>query len=84
LIVIWYLLSSLLLCSPGGERSYATVAFLLALGTWTASPFRAMDEYDMFLDRVHRRIATQTLLEFALEESHLQFVLLTQQVSILQ
>jgi hypothetical protein len=56
------------------------VAFILALGKWTESPFRAMDEYDVFMDAVNRRIATQTLLEFALEEDGLQFVLLTPQV----
>lgn len=39
-----------------------------------------MDEYDVFMDAVNRRIATQTLLEFALEENNLQFVLLTPQV----
>jgi hypothetical protein len=64
----------------GGERSFTTVAFILALGKFTESPFRAMDEYDVFMDAVNRRIATQTLLEFALEENNLQFVLLTPQV----
>jgi chromosome segregation ATPase len=66
--------------SAGGERSFTTVAFILALGKFTESPFRAMDEYDVFMDAVNRRIATQTLLEFALEENNLQFVLLTPQV----
>lgn len=56
------------------------MAFILALGKFTESPFRAMDEYDVFMDAVNRRIATQTLLEFALEENNLQFVLLTPQV----
>lgn len=66
----------------GGERSYTTVAFILALGKFTESPFRAMDEYDVFMDAVNRRIATQTLLAFALEEVELQFVLLTPQVCV--
>jgi hypothetical protein len=43
-----------------------------------------MDEYDVFMDAVNRRIATQTLLEFALEENNLQFVLLTPQVGLLE
>ncbi|KAF8073157.1 SMC6 [Scenedesmus sp. PABB004] len=64
----------------GGERSFTTVAFVLALGEFTESPFRAMDEYDVFMDAVNRRIATQTLLEFAREKAHLQFVLLTPQL----
>jgi DNA repair ATPase RecN len=31
----------------GGERSYTTVAFTLALGGHTEMPFRAMDEFDV-------------------------------------
>lgn len=31
----------------GGERSYTTVAFTLALGAMTEMPFRAMDEFDV-------------------------------------
>eukprot|EP00775_Hariotina_reticulata_P003759 gene3759-4018_t len=63
----------------GGERSFTTVAFILALGEYTESPFRAMDEFDVFMDAINRRIATQTLLEFAREKGHLQFVFLTPQ-----
>lgn len=72
---------ALILCPAGGERSFTTVAFILALGEFTESPFRAMDEFDVFMDAINRRIATQTLLEFAREKGHLQFVFLTPQVS---
>jgi chromosome segregation ATPase len=64
----------------GGERSTTTVAFFLALGGYVESPFRIMDEYDVFMDAVNRRHATQALLEYALDAPHLQFVLLTPQV----
>jgi chromosome segregation ATPase len=63
----------------GGERSFATVAFALALGAETAMPFRAMDEFDVFMDAVNRRAAVENLLSFAAEQSDLQFVLLTPQ-----
>jgi chromosome segregation ATPase len=39
-----------------------------------------MDEFDVFMDAVNRRIATQTLLEFALEQGYLQFIFLTPHV----
>jgi structural maintenance of chromosomes protein 6 len=63
----------------GGERSYTTVAFTLALGSTTEMPFRAMDEFDVFMDSINRRIAMENLLQFAKEQPDLQFVLLTPQ-----
>lgn len=57
-------------CS-GGERSFTTLALLLALGERLETPFRVMDEFDVFLDPMARRIALHTLvsrrdLEFSL------------------
>ena len=63
----------------GGERSYTTVAFTLALGSTTEMPFRAMDEFDVFMDSINRRIAMENLLQFAKEQPDLQFVFLTPQ-----
>lgn len=66
--------------ATGGERSYTTVSFILALGHWTESPWRAMDEYDVYMDAINRRVSTETLLEFALDNADLQFIFLTPQV----
>ena len=46
----------------GGERSFTTLSLLLALGENLETPFRVMDEFDVFLDPVARRIALQTMV----------------------
>ena len=33
----------------GGDRSYSTLCFALALHEMTEAPFRAMDEFDVFM-----------------------------------
>ncbi|DBA94579.1 TPA: hypothetical protein ACH3X1_002162 [Trebouxia sp. C0004] len=63
----------------GGEKSYTTVAFALALGEWTQSPFRAMDEFDVFMDAINRRVAMENLFSNSLEHPDLQFIFLTPQ-----
>ncbi|KXZ52761.1 hypothetical protein GPECTOR_8g151 [Gonium pectorale] len=63
----------------GGERSYTTISLLLAVGASTESPFRCMDEFDVFMDSINRRVATETLLEFAYENSGFQYIFLTPQ-----
>ena len=68
-------------CFAGGEKSYTTVAFALALGEWTQSPFRAMDEFDVFMDAINRRVAMENLFSNSLEHPDLQFIFLTPQVS---
>jgi len=63
----------------GGERSYTTLALLLALGESLETPFRVMDEFDVFLDPVARRIALQTMIEVAKTFEHRQFIFITPQ-----
>jgi hypothetical protein len=56
----------------GGERSFVTVAFALALGAETAMPLRAMHDFDVFMDAVNRHAAVENLLSFAAEQSDLR------------
>lgn len=49
----------------GGERSFSTVAFVLALWHHCPSPFKLMDEIDVFMDMVTRRISYSALIKFA-------------------
>jgi len=46
----------------GGERSTATMTFLLALQQHVRSPFRAVDEYDIHMDPKNREIITKLLV----------------------
>jgi len=46
----------------GGERSTATMTFLLALQQHVRSPFRAVDEYDIHMDPKNREIIAQLLV----------------------
>ena len=63
----------------GGEKSFSTLAFALGLGQLCDSPVRAMDEFDVFMDKVNRRISTTELMKFAFSENFRskQFLLLT-------
>jgi len=45
----------------GGERSTATMTFLLALQQHVRSPFRAVDEYDIHMDPKNREVIANLL-----------------------
>lgn len=55
------------------------MALLLALGENLETPFRVMDEFDVFLDPVSRKIALQTMINVAKEMEHRQFIFITPQ-----
>ncbi|KAG4116970.1 hypothetical protein ERO13_D12G200300v2 [Gossypium hirsutum] len=59
-----------------GERSFSTLCFALALHDMTEAPFRAMDEFDVFMDAVSRKISLDTLVEFALAQGS-QWIFIT-------
>ncbi|XP_066397226.1 structural maintenance of chromosomes protein 6B-like [Miscanthus floridulus] len=60
----------------GGERSFSTLCFTLSLHGMTEAPFRAMDEFDVFMDAVSRKISLDTLVEFAVEQGS-QWIFIT-------
>ncbi|XP_018776558.1 structural maintenance of chromosomes protein 6 isoform X2 [Serinus canaria] len=61
----------------GGERSFSTVCFILSLWNISESPFRCMDEFDVYMDMVNRRIAIDMILERADFQQYRQFILFT-------
>lgn len=63
----------------GGERSYTTLSLLLALGECLETPFRVMDEFDVFLDPLSRKSALFTMIMLAKQMSHRQFIFITPQ-----
>ncbi|XP_030832189.1 structural maintenance of chromosomes protein 6 isoform X2 [Strongylocentrotus purpuratus] len=63
----------------GGERSFSTVCLIMALWESVESPFRAMDEFDVFMDMMNRKICIELLLKFAEDQPIRQFIFLTPQ-----
>jgi chromosome segregation ATPase len=41
------------------------------------SPFRAMDEFDVFMDAVNRHLSLKLLIESARQQRHRQFIFIT-------
>ncbi|KAF9134960.1 Structural maintenance of chromosomes protein 6 [Mortierella sp. 14UC] len=63
----------------GGEKSFSTICFLLALWNSMASTIRCLDEFDVFMDAVNRRISMGMLIEAARQADGVQFILITPQ-----
>lgn len=63
----------------GGERSYSTIAFLLALWSCVSFPFYFLDEYDVFTDQMNRFYITKLLLSEAEKKPASQYTFLTPQ-----
>jgi chromosome segregation protein len=60
----------------GGERTTATMSFLLALQQHVRSPFRAVDEYDIHMDPKNRELIAQILIS-AVNDSSAQYLIIT-------
>ncbi|RDD37145.1 Structural maintenance of chromosomes protein 6, partial [Trichoplax sp. H2] len=63
----------------GGERSFSTVAFIVALWEATDSPLQCLDEFDVFMDMVNRDLCMDTLLQLATKRKRRQFIFLSPQ-----
>jgi len=63
----------------GGERSFSTVALLISLWFQMDTPFLSMDEFDVFMDSVNRKISIGILIEFAKQTRTKQFLFITPQ-----
>lgn len=60
----------------GGERTTATMSFLLALQQHMRSPFRAVDEYDVHMDPKNRELIAQVLIS-TVKNADSQYVVIT-------
>jgi chromosome segregation protein len=60
----------------GGERTTATMSFLLALQQHVRSPFRAVDEYDIHMDPMNRELIAEMLIS-AVNDSSAQYLIIT-------
>jgi chromosome segregation ATPase len=60
----------------GGERTTATMSFLLALQHHVRSPFRAVDEYDIHMDPKNRELIAGMLIS-AVNDSTAQYIVIT-------
>ncbi|RIA90796.1 P-loop containing nucleoside triphosphate hydrolase protein [Glomus cerebriforme] len=63
----------------GGEKSFSTICLLLALWEAMGCPIRCLDEFDVFMDAVNRRISMRMMIETAREADKTQYILITPQ-----
>jgi chromosome segregation ATPase len=61
----------------GGERSTATMAFLLALQQYVKSPFRAVDEFDIHMDPKNRETISDLLYNEVRGSRETQYLTIT-------
>jgi chromosome segregation ATPase len=60
----------------GGERTTATMGFLLALQQHVRSPFRAVDEYDIHMDPKNREMIAKVLVSM-IKDASAQYIVIT-------
>ena len=63
----------------GGEKSFSTVCLLLALWEAVGCPIRCLDEFDVFMDAVNRKVSMRMIIDAARASAGVQYVLITPQ-----
>ncbi|TIB65355.1 hypothetical protein E3P77_02739 [Wallemia ichthyophaga] len=63
----------------GGEKSFSTICLLLSLWEAIGCPIRCLDEFDVFMDAVNRKISMKMMIETAKSSTGIQYVLITPQ-----
>ncbi|XP_022180172.1 structural maintenance of chromosomes protein 6-like [Myzus persicae] len=63
-------------CVSGGERTFATLALILALWSNMQLPFYSIDEYDVYMDDANR-LANTRMLMIAIKNRKNQFIFFT-------
>ena len=61
----------------GGEKSFATVALVLALWDVIECPFRILDEFDVFMDHMNREATLEIMSKYITNQKVYQYVFLT-------
>ncbi|PPR03753.1 hypothetical protein CVT26_005793 [Gymnopilus dilepis] len=63
----------------GGEKSFSTICLLLSLWECIGCPLRCLDEFDVFMDAVNRRISMKMMIDTANTSDKKQYILITPQ-----
>ncbi|KAG8887197.1 Structural maintenance of chromosomes protein 6 [Tulasnella sp. 332] len=61
----------------GGEKSYAQICLLLSLWESIGSPIRCLDEFDVFMDNMNRRIAMKLMIDTAKTSEAKQYIFIS-------
>jgi chromosome segregation ATPase len=61
----------------GGERMFSTVSLLLALWNCMEMPFRALDEFDVFMDAQNRGTSIHLLIQAARQDQLRQYIFIS-------